>query len=61
MSTDLILFLLRFVSGLLLIGVFARFSAAVALAISISIFHLDYYLHNGGDRLRSIGLFMLIV
>jgi hypothetical protein len=48
-------------AALLLFGVFARANAVVCWAISISIFHLNLYLHNGGDRLRTIALFYLII
>jgi hypothetical protein len=48
-------------SVLLLIGWRPRLAAAVAWAISISLLNLNYYLHNGGDRIRTIVLFYLML
>lgn len=44
----------------LITGVFPRVSALVAWALTLTMLNENYYLHNGGDRLRSILLFMLI-
>jgi uncharacterized membrane protein YphA (DoxX/SURF4 family) len=48
-------------AAFLLVGAFARFSAAVAWLMSISIMGLNYYLHNSGDNVRTIGLFYLML
>lgn len=45
----------------LLIGFGSRFWAAVAWMLSVSVMNLDYYLHNGGDRIRTILLFYLML
>lgn len=45
----------------LITGVFPRVSALVAWAMTLTMLNENYYLHNGGDRLRSILLFMLIL
>lgn len=45
----------------LLLGCGSRFWAAVAWMMSLSIMNLDYYLHNGGDRIRTILLFYLML
>lgn len=46
---------------MLLVGWSPRSAAFVAWALSVSILNLDYYLHNSGDRIRSIVLFYLMV
>lgn len=43
----------------LISGVFPRFAALIAWAITLTMLNENYYLHNGGDRLRSILLFVL--
>jgi len=45
----------------LLVGWQPRWAALVAWILSISILNLNYYLHNGGDRIRNIVLFYLIL
>src|SRR5439155_24603750 len=46
---------------LLLVGWRPRAAALVAWIISVSVLNLNYYLHNGGDRIRNIVLFYLIL
>jgi len=46
---------------LLLIGWWPRPAAFVAWLLSVSILNLNYYLHNGGDRIRNIVLFYLML
>src|SRR5262245_27229095 len=41
----------------LLLGILPRLSAVVAWALALSVYNLDYYLHNSGDNVRAIGLF----
>ncbi len=44
----------------LISGIAPRMSALVAWAMTLSLMNENYYLHNGGDRLRTILLFVLI-
>jgi hypothetical protein len=44
----------------LISGILPRLSALVAWALTLTMLNENYYLHNGGDRLRSILLFILI-
>jgi hypothetical protein len=46
---------------LLLVGWWPRVAALVAWILSVSILNLNYYLHNGGDRIRNIVLFYLML
>jgi hypothetical protein len=46
---------------LLMIGWQPRWAALVAWILSVSVLNLNYYLHNGGDRIRSIVLFYLML
>lgn len=46
---------------LLLVGWRSRLIAIVTWVMAISIFNLNYYLHNGGDRVRNIELFYLVL
>jgi hypothetical protein len=46
---------------LLLVGLAARWSAAVAWALSISFLNLNPFLHNAGDTVRIIVLFYLML
>jgi hypothetical protein len=41
-------------------GIAPRLSALIAWAMTLSMMNENYYLHNGGDRLRTILLFLLI-
>ncbi len=41
-------------------GIAPRLSAMVAWSMSVTMLNENYYLHNGGDRLRTILLFALI-
>jgi hypothetical protein len=45
----------------LMLGVGARFCAFVAWALSVSVIHANPYLHNGGDFVRTILLFYLML
>jgi len=44
----------------LMVGLLPRLSALVCWALAVSVFNLNYYLHNSGDNVRSIALFYLI-
>jgi hypothetical protein len=46
---------------LLLIGWRPRCAALIAWILSLSVLNLNYYLHNGGDRIRNIVLFYLML
>ena len=46
---------------LLLVGWWPRAAALVGWILSVSILNLNYYLHNGGDRIRNILLFYLML
>jgi uncharacterized membrane protein YphA (DoxX/SURF4 family) len=46
---------------LLLVGWQPRWAALVAWVLSVSVLNLNYYLHNGGDRIRNIVLFYLML
>src|SRR5260370_5120632 len=46
---------------LLLVGWWPRAAALVGWILSVSILNLNYYLHNGGDRIRNIVLFYLML
>jgi uncharacterized membrane protein YphA (DoxX/SURF4 family) len=46
---------------LLLLGILPRLSATVCWALALSVLNSNYYIHNAGDRLRSICLFMVMV
>ena len=48
-------------AAMLALGVATRWSAAVAWTLTFTVMNENYYLHNGGDRLRLIMLFLLIV
>jgi hypothetical protein len=45
---------------LLMIGVVPRLAAVFCWAMALSVVNLNYYLHNSGDNVRSIGLFYLM-
>jgi uncharacterized membrane protein YphA (DoxX/SURF4 family) len=59
-SLQAVLLLWAGAAACLLLGILPRLSAAVAWALSVSVFNLGYYLHNSGDNVRSIALFYLI-
>jgi hypothetical protein len=44
----------------LLVGWYPRVAAAVAWALSVSFLNSNYYIHNGGDRIRHLVLFFLM-
>jgi hypothetical protein len=44
----------------LITGILPRVSALVGWALTLTMLNENYYLHNGGDRLRSILLFVLV-
>jgi hypothetical protein len=44
----------------LVFGIQPRFAAAVAWALSLSLYNTNFYLHNSGDRLRHFLLLLLI-
>lgn len=46
---------------LLLVGWWTRFAAVVAWIMAVSVMNLNYYLHNGGDRVRTIALLYLVL
>jgi len=48
-------------AALLLVGWWPRWAALVAWILSVSVLNLNYYLHNGGDRIRNIVLFYLML
>jgi hypothetical protein len=50
------------IAGLMLVlGILPRLGALIAWTLSVSVLNLNYYIHNGGDRIRTIGLFYLML
>jgi hypothetical protein len=50
------------IAGLMIVvGLWPRLGALIAWALSVSVLNLNYYTHNGGDRIRTIGLFYLML
>lgn len=48
-------------AALLLVGLWSRASAAVAWALSLSFYNLNYFINNAGDTIKIIGLFYLML
>jgi hypothetical protein len=50
------------IAGVMIVfGLWPRLGAVIAWALSVSVLNLNYYIHNGGDRIRTIGLFYLML